>query len=680
MSSFKKEGHSKRASLRTYDMALIRRVKKRKIPTLRQFLSISSILSPWEKLLFFVSVCIFVISSIWGGSLVSNAYGVDVPKVNGSYTEGVLGSPKLINPLFSQLNDVDEDLVKLVYSGLLRYDASRRLVSDLSVTYDISEDGKEYIFELKQGVLWHDGEKFTADDVVFTFDMIQDSKVSSPLSVSFMDISVEALDDYHVKFKLQEAFPAFLSTLTVGILPKHIWSQIPVDQVRLAQRNLQPIGTGPFFFNRLVKNDSGFIYRIELKRFEDYYLSSPFIEDFALEFFSEYEGQNGLVTALREQKIDGINFVPFEYREKVKRKHTKLYTLQLPQYTALFFNLDRETVEEKDVRTALGGALDKERIVKDVLENEAKMIYGPILEGFPGYDSKLATQAISIDEVNELLDAHFDRISAEDYRKMLKDAKVIEMVEAQKKEQESVQTEETNTEEINSMDTLDTQTEIKTVEDNPIASTTIDTSAIEALIDQQLDQQLHTAQLFYRYPKSDEDKTNIVQIKLVTAATPEYAKVAELIVGYWQDVGISVDVRLVDPKDMAREVLKNRDYDVLLYGIIIGSDPDQYPFWHSKQVKYPGLNLSGYINRDTDDLLEKIRETTDKETLNTSYGDLQKKILEDTPAIFLYTPTYTYALTDAIQGFSTLRISHPSDRFSQVTEWYMDTKKVWKIN
>lgn len=658
-----------------YDVQLLKRVYKRKIPSLRQFFCLPSVLNSVEKFIFFTSLFLFASGLVWGVSRVSQSYGTIVPKVGGKYTEGVLGSPKLINPLFSQLNDVDEDLVKLVYSGLLRYDDERRLVSDLAVRYDVSEDAKEYIFELKQGVKWHDGEVFNSHDVVFTFDLIQDTRVGSPLFVSFQGVTVEALDAYRVKFTLTEPFPAFLSSLTVGILPSHIWNQIPVDQIRLAQRNLQPIGTGPFLFNKLVKNDTGFIYRIELLRFTDYYFTSPYIKEFALEFFSEYEGPSGLVNAMREQKIDGVNFVPFEYREKIKRKHTVLHTLQLPQYTALFFNLNHVLVQEKDVRAALGNAMDKERIVQDVLENEAKIINGPILEGFPGYDENLKYERASVDDANILLDTYFDRVSADEYRSILKERRVTELFEVQKAELKLQQ----QTEVVPAEAEIEASADEAPVEATHVIDTSsIDIQALETQADIELDEVLNSAQLFYRYPKGGDDKTAIMKIKLVTAATPEYAKVSEIIVGYWQDVGILVEVRLVDPRDMAREVLKTREYDVLLYGVIIGSDPDQYPFWHSDQVKYPGLNLSGYVQRGVDDILNSIRETSDPEKLNTLYIDLQKNILVDIPAVFLYTPTYTYALTDKIHGFTALRIAHPADRFAQVTEWYIHTKRVWK--
>ena len=125
-------------------------------------------------------------------------------------------------------------------------------------------------------------------------------------------------------------------------------------------------------------------------------------------------------------------------------------------------------------------------------------------------------------------------------------------------------------------------------------------------------------------------------------------------------------------------MLKKRDYDILLYGVIVGSDPDQFPFWHSTQVAYPGLNLSQYVNRSVDELLEKARETDSAEQLQELYVQLQDTILEDRPAIFLHTPVYRYATVDDIKGFTVERVFHPADRFADVHKWYIKTKGKWQ--
>ncbi len=687
--SFFQHVRQKRRSLHrghmSHDIKLMKSVRKRRFPGIRQFLHIGYVFTKKEKIIFFFSLIVFVISLIWSLFIISNNYRLEVPAVSGEYVEGIIGGVQLINPLYAHLNDADQDLTRLIYSGLMRYDEERNLIPDIAVKYTISEDQKIYTFELKQHVVWHDGESMTADDILFTIEMIQDEEVNSPLSIAFQDVSIEKIDDFNITFVLSESFPAFLSSLTVGIVPEHIWQSIPRDQMRLANRNLQPIGTGPFVFEHLIKDDVGFIHRVELKRFEDFYRKAPYLKLFAFEYFNDYEGPNGVITALREQKIDGIHFVPFELREKVRRKNIDLYTLQLPQYTSLFFNLADDTLAEKDIRMALVKALDKQRIVSDVLENEASVIHGPILEDSLGYGTDITTYDFSVEDANALLDTDWSRISAEEYKTLLKEERleqaILEIKDAQvieSKKEEGEQGIENGKEAI--IDTAISDDENIDEDSSEVGEEdTIDTDEISQRIDSELEQEFNQAQLFYWYPEGGEDKLSIMTLKLATVSTPEYIKVAKLIAGYWQDIGIHVTIDLVDAKDLSKEVLKNRDYDVLLYGVIVGNDPDQYAFWHSSQMNYPGLNLSQYNNKDVDVLLEKIRETQDEDELKNKYIELQNALIEDIPAAFLYTPTYTYVLSSKMKGFSIKRISHPSDRLSDIADWYLDTKRIWNI-
>lgn len=658
-------GRKKRRIL--HDVALLSRLRNRRFPTPRQLFQIGKVLSFRERVIFWITLVVFIGSLGSIGVVLANSQRISVPKVAGVYREGVIGSPQSLNPLFSSLNEIDQDVVSLVYSGLLRYDSKRRLVPDLAVKYDVSADAKTYTFQLKQNVHWHDGELFTADDVVHTFELIQDSEVGSPLLVSFQKVKVTAVDDYTVSFTLDEPFTSFLSSLTVGIVPKHIWSGIPASQIRLAQRNLQPIGTGPFKFQRLVKNSDGFVESIELARYDDFYRNPPYLKQVIFQFFGDYDGPTGLVSALRESKVDGISFVPYQYRERVKRKHIVLETLQLPQYTALFFNTKNEILKDKSIRIALSQAIDRDRIVADVLDSEANTISGPILPGFPGFAESATTTVFSLEKANADLDKTYDQLSASDYRAILLDERVALRVAEEKKKNETSTT--------STVGSSDSDTATPTI----ATSTPINEDAIRDEISKQLDIELNPAQLFYRYKKGG-NKKDVVGFELVTAGTPEYVKVADIIAGYFQEVGIKVKVRLVDAQDITREVLRTRSYDMLLYGVLVGSDPDQYPFWHSSQIGYPGLNLSQYSNKAVDQLLEKARSNTNPDDITKLYTDFAAALHADAPAVFLYTPTYTYALTDEIKGFSVDSIAKPSDRFSNITDWYTQEKKIWSRN
>ncbi|NCO04586.1 MAG: peptide ABC transporter substrate-binding protein [Candidatus Magasanikbacteria bacterium] len=629
------------------DIALIRKVRGNTMPNHIQLRHIFRILSGREKFMLRAAMILFSISGLWiiGSSI--NSKREQVPAIGGRYTEAVVGSPQLINPLFASTNDVDLDITRLVYNGLMRVDEQQQLTTDLAKEYTISEDKKVYTFVLKDGITWHDGEPFTAKDVFYTFESIQDELVGSPLRVSFLGVKVEIVEDNTIQFTLSEPFAPFLSSLTVGIIPEHIWANISPERIKLAKENLQPIGTGPFQFKKLSKDSTGYIFQYELERNPNYYDKPPYLKEFMFKFFAEYDHEGGAIDALRSQQVDGISFVPSDLKSRVERKNIVLLTLQLPQYTALFFNQNKEPVlKDKDVRTALSYTIDKDRILREALKDEGQVIYSPVLPGFPGYNPEIEKTPYDVDKANELLEKNWKKISASDYREerlktLLKEAGIQENAE----DTASSTPEETGNNEAKKQE-----------------------------ITNALDQELSSAQTFYRENKDGE----ILTLSLVTVNTSEYRQTANVIAGYWQDVGVKVNVTFIEPRDISRQVLKARDYDVLLYGVIIGSDPDQYPFWHSSQVTFPGLNLSGYVNRTVDELLKSARESDDQNEVAELYGKFQDLVLDEVPAIFLHTPTYTYATTDKIKGINLSRIFSPSDRFNGITNWYIKTKGQWK--
>ncbi|MFA5813771.1 MAG: peptide ABC transporter substrate-binding protein [Patescibacteria group bacterium] len=641
-----------------HDIKLLQHVQGRYFPRMKQLFHITKILSPRERALFRISFAVLIVALAWLGVLFAKNYRIYLPAVGGQYMEAIVGAPKLVNPIFAPLNDVDMDITRLVYSGLMRIDKKQRLIPDLAVSYDISEDKKVYTFSLRQDVLWHDSERFTAQDVVFTVKTIQNAEVNSPLLVSFQGVQIEAKDEYTVQFTLVEPFAPFLSSLTVGILPEHVWADVAPERMMLAQKNLQPIGTGPFAFKKLLKNEDGFIYRYNLARFGEYYRQAPYIEEFEFHFFNEYDGDAGAINAIRRQTVDGLHFVPNDLRDQVERKHIVLHTLQLPQYTALFFNQDKQPfLEDKNVREALAYSLDKERILRESLRGEGQVIYSPILPGFPGYNPEISKTPYSNEQANELLDKTWTRLSAEEYRIMRRD----NLIKEWQKNLKNITTAE---------DTADNGQGA-----GEQATSTISDEDTQA-INRQLDEEINDAQTFYRKNKDGDT----LELKLVTIDTQEYRHAAEQIAGFWQEIGVKTSLEFVASKDLSREVLKNRSYDVLLYGVIIGSDPDQYPFWHSSQIDFPGLNLSRYADRNADALLKEAREAADEEAVIETYRKLQDIIIAEKPAIFLYMPTYTYATTEKIKGLDLSRIFTPADRFADVTSWYIKMEGQWRFN
>lgn len=331
----------------------------------------------------------------------------------------------------------------------------------------------------------------------------------------------------------------------------------------------------------------------------------------------------------------------------------------MPQYTALFFNQSNNVfLKEKNLRQTLAMAIDKDRILKEALDGEGQIINSPILPGTLGYNSDLGKVDFSPSAANDILDKNWTRVGAEEYYKIRKEELMKEW------------------DEKNPVTTTTPETVEVTTNTEAVLATSTPREQAEAEIDSKLNEELNVSQIFYR--KNKEGK--FLEITIVTVGTEEYKQAAEMIAGFWQEIGVKVNIKYVSAKDISRDVLKTRDYDVLLYGEIVGSDPDPYPFWHSSQASYPGLNLSSYVNRNTDTLLEQARATTDDNKRAEAYTKFQEALLADVPAVFLYMPTYTYAATDDVYGIDTKKISQPADRFSDVASWYMKTKGQWSFS
>jgi peptide/nickel transport system substrate-binding protein len=310
-----------------------------------------------------------------------------IAQFGGTYTEAAVGQPRYINPILAGANDLDLDLTSLVYSSLFKLDNEFNLTNDLASEYSISEDGKIYTVKLRHDASWHDGQPLTADDVVFTIRSIQTADYGSPLLPAFQGVQVEKTDDYTVTFTLKQPYAPFLSSLTVGIVPHHVWENIPPKNAALAEQMLKPVGTGPFKFAEIAtRRKTGEITTFRLERNEGYFGQRPYIDQIIFYFYPTHEEA---LQALLAGKADGVGFLPLSLADRVKaKKSIILERLLLPQYFGLFFNQGKnEALTDAGVRSALNLATDREKIIQEALGGEAKPLSVPITSGFFHFDS-----------------------------------------------------------------------------------------------------------------------------------------------------------------------------------------------------------------------------------------------------------------------------------------------------
>ncbi len=166
-------------------------------------------------------------------------------------------------------------------------------------------------------------------------------------------------------------------------------------------------------------------------------------------------------------------------------------------------------------------------------------------------------------------------------------------------------------------------------------------------------------------------------LTLSTANSAELKGMATSIAKTWEELGIRVKLEVFEPGNLTQSVLRTREYDALLFGEIIGVDPDPYAFWHSSQRNDPGLNLANYASGSVDKLLMQARKTIDNTERNNLYTKLSKEINADAPAIFLYAPQFIYLTDKSVRGIRFASIMEPSDRFSNIHLWHINTSRVW---
>ena len=173
-------------------------------------------------------------------------------------------------------------------------------------------------------------------------------------------------------------------------------------------------------------------------------------------------------------------------------------------------------------------------------------------------------------------------------------------------------------------------------------------------------------------------ETLLLSFTLTTVDQPTLKEVASLIKEQWKLLGVNLEIKTFDISSLEEEIIKPRNYEMLLFGEVLTSIPDLFPFWHSSQVKDPGLNLAGYQNKKADILLEETRRTLDEKERKEALEKFQNILIEDAPVIFLYRPDYLYLVSKEIKGLNVKIITDSAKRFSGIENWYIETKRAWK--
>lgn len=367
-------------------------------------LSISSrihALSSKEKKVFSVLACIVIFGIIGFINYGSSRFSVQVPTRGGVLTEGILGTPRFINPVLAN-SDIDQDISGLVYSGLVRRisttDSPEPIIApDLAESYTVSDDGKEYVFKLKKNAVFHDGKPVKAEDVVFTIKTIQDSQFQSPLLENWIGINIEAVDDLTVKITLPRPFSGFLDSATVGILPKHIWRTLTPDEFLASNYNTSPIGSGPYKIKNIHRDVNGIADTYTFGSFNKFALGKPYIPKITINL---YPNEQDLLQGYEQGDFNLLaNIRPYEINSDNSR-----FTVAapLPRMFGLFLNAEKNDVfKDESLRNVINSAIDPSEIISSVFQGFAKPISHPL----PELEQNTTNKKASIESVTSKLES-----------------------------------------------------------------------------------------------------------------------------------------------------------------------------------------------------------------------------------------------------------------------------------
>jgi peptide/nickel transport system substrate-binding protein len=366
--------NEERAVEHTHDHNLVLAViGKERVPRIRQIKHLFRLLTITERRIFLGALAVALISAATALIVFSSGRIVSVPTVGGTFTEAAVGEPKYINPLDAPMNDVDRDLVRLVYSGLFRFDGVNA-VPDLAESYTWSDDRKTLSVSLRKDARFHDGQPVTSKDVQFTMESAQDPARKSPILADFRNVTIDAPDDGTVTFQLTQPDGAFLSKLTLGILPAHLWQDIPAANARLSDLNIRPIGSGAYLVKSFSRDNDGAIHSYTLERFDQYYGFRPYLKTVTFQFFTD---SPSAIDALKSELVDGVSFVDADNADKIRSSGRKQeIKLNLPQTTVAFFNLKDDILSDQNLREALSLAVNPQDVVT-ALGGRAEALVGP---------------------------------------------------------------------------------------------------------------------------------------------------------------------------------------------------------------------------------------------------------------------------------------------------------------
>lgn len=526
----------------------------------------------------------------------------------------------VLNPLISSSKDV-MDISGLIFEGLVTHDDELRPAPALAESWSVTDDGKTWAFNLREGVKWHDGRDFTVDDVIFTINALRSGVYDTYYAQNFNRIDcierVYSSDNNTLYIKLRHPVSYFLDSMIFPVLPRHIYegetklnktknrkrskksSIVDNDEGEgsqeeegygdsivqyISEENVPPIGTGPY---KVAMDTYSANEDFTLVKNDNYWDEEPYIGKIEIKV---YNNSAEAINAFQIRQIDVLD-TNVVFAETYAQDDVNLYRYLTQNYEFLAINHQNPILSDIQVRKALAYGIDRNSIIKETYLNNAEAIDAPIPSNSWLYDGSFRIYDCDIDRAIELLeDAGWHDTDGDGIRDKEVDGKKLDL-------------------------------------------------SFKLVTNSENDLRKDVAEDIKRQLGETENK-----------------------------LGIQIDIEIVQWEELKEEIIPDRDFDILLTGYNLPVMPDLESLFAS----YSHENFMGYSSEELDALILKAKQGHSEGGIKEAYSEIQSHFTEQLPVISLYFPTSSVLISKNIGGKICPR---ELDIYRDIQKWYITDRK-----
>jgi peptide/nickel transport system substrate-binding protein len=489
--------------------------------------------------------------------------GANAPAYGDTMIEASIGNVSSLIPNITS-DQSSHEVGDFMYNGLVTLGRDLELVPELAKSWGFSKDCLTLDFKLREGVKWHDGAPFTANDVVFTWQTLIDPKTPSPYKSDFNDVEkVEALDPLTIRVSYRKPYAKAVLSWAIPMLPRHLLqSWVQQGKIKEAPQNWSaPVGTGPYKFKEMKSGE-----KVVVVANPDYFKGKPHVSRIVYRIIPS---QATIFLELKAKGVDVASLTALQYARQTQypafEKAYHKFRYAIGSYTYFGFNLKDKRFADRRVRLAFAHAINTQEMLDGVVQGLGRRATGPFRPG--GWAENPNVKGVPFDPkkaVALLADAGWKTKNADGL--LVKDGQPFKF-------------------------------ELLTNQGN------------------------------------DERK-----------------KVAEIIQASLREIGVGVEIRILEWAALLKDHIKKRQFDSIVLGWGTGADPDQFVVWHSSQSGPDDLNHISYANPEVDALLESGRSSCVQADRVRFYRRMHEVIAEDQPLVFLYWRDALPAVSSRIFG------------------------------